>query len=102
MKTKSNPFLRLSAIALFGLTFSQTVHAASATITWDGDVSGTGTTLDTAANWVGDTLPITSSEALLDNSVVSLPSALTLSSAVTYGDLLINSSTLSSIFRKLI
>ncbi|MEI6655816.1 MAG: hypothetical protein WCP45_13715, partial [Verrucomicrobiota bacterium] len=95
MKTKSNPFLRLSAIALFSATFSQTVHAAI--ITWDGDVSGTGTTLDTPANWVGDVLPITSSEALLDNSVVSLPSALTLSSAVTYGDLLINSSTLSSI-----
>ncbi|MEI8037128.1 MAG: autotransporter-associated beta strand repeat-containing protein, partial [Verrucomicrobiota bacterium] len=97
MKAKSNPLLRLSALALFGFgaTFSQTVQAA--TITWDGGVGGTGTTLDTAANWVGDTLPITSSEALLDNSVVTLPSALTLSSAVTYGDLLINSPTLTSI-----
>ncbi|MEI8039365.1 MAG: hypothetical protein WCJ14_13340, partial [Verrucomicrobiota bacterium] len=96
MKTKSNPFLRLSAIALFGfsVTFSQSALAA---ITWDGGVTGTGTTLDTPINWVGDVLPITSVETLLDDSVVALPSALTLSTAMTVSDLLINSPTLTSI-----
>ena len=41
----------------------------AATATWDGGASGTGTVLDTAANWAGDSLPVTGSEVLLDNSV---------------------------------
>jgi len=74
MKAKSNPLLRLSALALFGFgaTFSQTVQAA--TITWDGGVGGTGTTLDTAANWVSDTLPITSTAAASSTHSTRRPS----------------------------
>ena len=73
----------------------QAVQAA--TITFDGGVSGTGTTLDTAANWTGNVIPVTTDEALLDDSVITLPSVITTASAATFGDLLINSSTLTSV-----
>ena len=73
----------------------QSVQAG--TVTYDGGVGGTGTMLDTAADWTGDVIPVTTDEALLDNSVITLPAALTLSSAQTFGDLIINSTTLGTV-----
>ena len=91
---RSNPLVLVGSIA--ALMAVQSAHAA--TITYDGGVSTTGTTLDTAANWVGDVLPTTTSEVLLSNTTsFTLPSALTLSTQVTYGDLIINSNNLGSI-----
>src|SRR5712692_9311626 len=67
--------------------------------TWDGGTSGTGTALNTAANWVGDVLPGTADEALMDNSVVAtLPTQLTTTGAnLTFGDLIWNTNNGSTI-----
>ena len=92
MKTKFNPFLRLSALALITASFSQS--ALAATRTWSGT---TNLTMDDSTNW-GGFMPITTSEALIDTSVLTVPTALTLSSPTqAYGDLLINSPNLTSI-----
>ena len=72
---------RLLATALASLSF-QAAHAA--TITWDGGPSGTGVDTDTAANWVGDTLPTSADEVLFDNSTLT---------ADTYPSFLLNSTT---------
>ena len=74
-------------------------QAPLATKTWDGGTSGTGTALDTAANWNGDTLPTTTDEVLFDNSILAtLPSQLTTTGAsLTFGDLLWNSNNSSTI-----
>ncbi|MCX7009664.1 MAG: hypothetical protein NTY53_20875, partial [Kiritimatiellaeota bacterium] len=72
------------------------ISAQAATKTFDGGVSGTGSALDTAANWVGDALPGTSDEVLLDNSVITLPVQLTTTgNSPTYGDLIFNNNAAS-------
>lgn len=73
-------------------------EAGAATIAYDGGASGTGSALDTAANWEGDVLPGTNDEAVLDTSIVALlPSPLTLGSDQAYGDLVWNSGTSGAI-----
>lgn len=71
----------------------------AATKTFDGGPAGTGTALDTAANWSPDGNPVTTDEALLDNSVLAtLPSTLTLSAGnLTIGDVIWNSNNSSTI-----
>lgn len=44
-------------LALAGMAVTDPAYAAS-TRTWDGGAGGTGTSLSTAANWVGDTAPV--------------------------------------------
>ena len=74
------------------------VSTQAATKTFDGGPSGTGTALDSNVNWVGDVLPITTDEVLLDNSVITLPTQLTTTGASpTYGDLIWNNNATSSI-----
>jgi len=52
--------------------------APAATKTFDGGASGTGVAWNTATNWVGDSLPTTSDEILIDNSVLAtLPNPFT-------------------------
>src|SRR5580698_5830584 len=81
------------AVAIAAGWFSAS-SAYSATVVFS---SSTGSTLDNATNWSTGSIPGTVDEAVLDNSLVTLPSALTLSSSQTFGDLVINSNTLSSI-----
>lgn len=69
----------------------------AATITFDGGPGGTGTVLNTAANWSGDIAPTTSSEVLLNNSVITLPAQLTLGANVTWGDLVWNNNTTTAL-----
>ncbi|MEO5714450.1 MAG: hypothetical protein ABIT37_13260, partial [Luteolibacter sp.] len=74
--------------------------ASAGTKTYDGGVGGTGTAIEVTTNWSPDGLPITSDEVLLDNSIITLPSVLTITGSgtgVTYGDLLVNSNTLTNL-----
>jgi fibronectin-binding autotransporter adhesin len=82
-----------------GKTSTTTLASLNATITWDGGASGNGTALDTNTNWVGDVLPGTTDEVLMDNSVKSpLPATLTTTGASpTYGDLIWNTNNTSTI-----
>ena len=73
------------AIIAFGLTLS----AQAGIITWDNG-RGDGF-LDSMTNWVGNVLPTTSDEVLLDNSVTNIPSTLETSANLIYGDLIVNS-----------
>lgn len=41
-------------------------RALLSTINWDGGASGTGTVWSTAANWVGDVLPVSGDDAVID------------------------------------
>ncbi len=69
----------------------------ASTKTFDGGPGGTGTNLDVAANWVGDVLPATGDEVLLDNSVITLPATLSTLTTTNFGDLIVNSPTLNLI-----
>ena len=71
--------------------------AEAGTKTFDGGGSGGGTTLDLAANWLPDGIPVTTDEVLLDNTSIILPAGLTTANAATFGDMIINSSTLTTI-----
>lgn len=74
--------------------------AHAATKTFDGGTGGTGTTIDTAGNWSPVNIPITTDEALFNDTgtlPAALPSVLTTSTAVTFGDLIWNSTVSSSI-----
>ncbi len=75
------------------------VKQPASTITWDGGTSGTGSALNSDANWTGDAVPTTTDEALLDNSIVAaLPTQLTTTGAsLTFGDLIWNSNDSSTI-----
>lgn len=94
-------FLYSSKVALIhtGILFASTIAPLlqAATITYDGGPSGTDPVLTTAANWVGDVAPVTTSEVLLDNSVITLPTQLVLGASVTWGDLLWNNNATSAI-----
>lgn len=89
--------VRTAAITwLAGLVLSGAVVAA--TKTYDGGPAGTGTVINTAANWVGDVVPLTGDEALFDNSVLgTLPSVLSTTGAITFGDLIWNTNNSSTI-----
>jgi fibronectin-binding autotransporter adhesin len=91
--------LRYQALSLyrlfFALLFAPLLNAA--TVIYDGGTGGTGAALDTAANWAGDILPVTTSEVLFNTSI-TLPSQLTTTSASpTWGDLIWNSNVTSAI-----
>ncbi|MFA6288708.1 MAG: autotransporter-associated beta strand repeat-containing protein [Opitutaceae bacterium] len=109
MKTRSLPALSRSPFAaalLAALVLPSALAVRAATITYDANdvaaaalVSGSaGTLYDTAANWVGNVLPVTTDEVLFDNSVVGLYPAvppnsglLTTSSSQTWGGVIWNS-----------
>ena len=70
----------------------------AATVLFDGGTNGTGTALDTAANWAGDALPTTTSEVLLNNAHITLPTQLTTTGASpTWGSLIWNNNATSVI-----
>ncbi len=71
----------------------------AATKTFDGGPTGTGTVLDTAANWSPDGVPLTGDEALLDNSILAtLPATLSIAAGnVTFSDLIWNTNNSSTI-----
>ncbi|WP_165920122.1 beta strand repeat-containing protein [Chthoniobacter flavus] len=79
------------------LTVGVAQIAQAATRTFDGGTTGTGNALDTATNWVGDTLPGSADEALLDNSVITLPSTFSVGANLTFGDLIWNANSTASI-----
>jgi fibronectin-binding autotransporter adhesin len=85
-------------------TTSPLALTLNATIKWDGGgtpdgTAGGGSALNTATNWVGDVLPGTTDEALLDNSIVTtLPATLTTTGAsLVFGDFIWNSNNSSTI-----
>ena len=92
----THPFFR--PLTLTGLLVACIAGAAFAdTKTFDGGAGGLGTTLDAADNWNPDGIPVTTDEAVLDNSSITLPAALTIDSNQTFGDLVINSVSLTSL-----
>ena len=64
--------------------------AMARTFTFDGGTSGTGAALDTAANWLVDGQPTDTDEVLLDSSNITLPPTMSTSTALSYGDLIVN------------
>ena len=93
--SKSNTRHMAIAVAL-GLLAQVLPVATAATKTFDGGGTN-GATLDVSANWNSDGIPVTTDEALLDDTSFALPATLTLSNAPTFGDLLINSTSLTNI-----
>lgn len=87
--------LVLSTSILSALALAATMQAA--VVVFDGGAAGTATSLDAAANWSPDQLPTSEDEATLDNSLITLPAALTINTDQTYGALVVNSSTLASV-----
>jgi len=87
---------RMAMIVFLGALAPGIPTAFAATKTFDGGGTN-GATLDLAANWNPDVIPVTGDEALLDNTSFALPATLTLSVAETFGDLLVNSTTLTNI-----
>ena len=92
MKTQTlNRLIPTLVLALTTLAGSWPANVAAAT-----DVLNTGVTdLSTAANWSLNAVPGTTSEALISNN--NTATALSISAAQTYGDLVINNSTLTNI-----
>jgi autotransporter-associated beta strand protein len=70
--------------------------AQAGTKTFDGGTTN-GVTLDRINNWNPDGIPVTTDEVLLDNSLYTLPAGLTTASAATFGNLILNSPTLTSV-----
>jgi len=87
MKT---PTLTRSLLAIVLATLTASLPAFAGTKT----LNSGATTLDTAGNWTPSGIPITTDEALID--ATNSQSALTLSTSQTFGDLLINNSSLAS------
>lgn len=91
--------LRHKSSSFFGLILALLLAmlADAATVVYDGGATGTGTALDTAANWSPDGVPVTGSEVLFNTSIV-LPAQLTTSTTTnTWGDLIWNSNVTSAI-----
>ncbi len=84
-------------LGLFALSLLAATAAFAETKIFDGGLDETGTTLDEPDNWSPNGLPTTSDEAVLDNSIITLPAALSTSTSQTFGDLIINSSTLTNL-----
>ncbi|WP_395737791.1 autotransporter-associated beta strand repeat-containing protein [Prosthecobacter sp.] len=88
-----------TALSFFSLiiAFLTASSADAATVIYDGGTTGTGTTFDTAVNWSGDAIPVTTSEALFNTSIV-LPAQLTTSTTTnTWGDLIWNTNVSSAL-----
>lgn len=87
---------QLSAFLLLLLLAAPAARAG--TITFGGGTSGNNTALDTNTNWVGDVLPVTTDEVLLDDSATTLRTTLTTTGrSPTYGDLIWNNNATSTI-----
>ncbi|MDZ4289730.1 MAG: autotransporter-associated beta strand repeat-containing protein, partial [Prosthecobacter sp.] len=104
MKARTNttsvaPRRRRAALILAGTIAALLAapRASAGTITFDGGLDGTGITLNTAANWDGDALPITSDEVLFNDSITLPPLLTTTGSSPTYGNLIWNSNATSLI-----
>lgn len=94
---------RMVCTCLMALGMGSIVSSANAAaVAFDGGTNGTGTDMDSGVNWTGDNKPLTNDAAILDSTSVSmskpLPAQLTTTSAnQTYGNLIFNATTNSTI-----
>jgi autotransporter-associated beta strand protein len=77
MKLKNQFFLRAVTGSTLILSLTQ-----AATVVWDGGAAGTGTTLETASNWVGDALPSVAADTIQWNGTVAGPLSLSYASGL--------------------